>query len=138
MKKNNKGQLLFGAILVILITFNVLVFRQYENVQLRGFIILNYGTALLFGLVLATRLNYWVLCIITCLLMCSIPLMEALVFLPNLHKTDTRTALVLYGNEGIFTTSGTMTITLFGFIIPLILVGIKGTTTISHCMRKTS
>ncbi len=136
MKTIKKESLPFWAIFVILIALTVGLVLQYEDSPSRRFLIFVYGATVMFGLILAIRLHYWTLCILTCLLVSSMPLMEALVFLPRIHESNIREALVLHGDQGIFTTGGTPTVTLFGFIIPLILVGIKGIN--NHYMKKAS
>ena len=125
MEKIQKEQLSLWAIFLLLIVFIAESFFVYENPLSRRLLIVSYGFVVLFGLVLAIHPKHWTLLMLTCILISSMPLLESLLFLPKLHGVDSRTSLVLYKDEGIFTSMGTASTSLFGFIAPLKLDTIK-------------
>jgi len=131
MEKIQKEKLLLWTIFLLLIVFIAESFFVYEDPLSRRLLIVSYGSVVLFGLVLAIHPEHWTLLVFTCLLISSMPLLESSLFLPKLHGVDSRTSLVLYKDEGIFTQMGNASTCFFAVIIPVLL----GTTKVVRWFR---
>lgn len=125
MKKINREQVLLAVIFVLLIILTVTSFSYYEEPNLKILLLVSYVCVASFNIMIATKQSYWVLFMLSYFLLGTIPTTEALFLLPHHYGVTGQEALILYRNEGIFTHGGQISICLYGFLIPIIIVGIK-------------
>ena len=125
MKKINKEQVLLCTIFAFLIFLTIESILWYDHSSSNLLMIASYVCIGSFSLMLSTRQNYWVLFTLSFLLLTSMPSIEELFLFPRIYHSNDPMILYSHGNEGVFTQMGRISISIYGFLIPIIIVFAK-------------